>query len=57
MSPIIHVSATADVVALGAYAGIRVQTVLLAAVSMLPSVIVQAGALVVVDNSGACRRR
>ena len=57
MSPIIHVSATADVVALGAYAGICVQTVLLAAVSMLPSVIVQAGALVVVDNSGACRRR
>ena len=54
---VIRVSAIADVVARGADPGVRVQTMLLAAISTLPSVIVQAGALVVVDNSGACHRR
>lgn len=51
MVPVICVSALADVVALGADPGVRVQTMLSVAISMLPSVIVQAGALVVVDNS------
>ena len=49
--PVTGVSAVADVAALGADPGVRVQTMLVAAISMIPSIIVQAGALVVVDNS------
>ena len=51
MVPVICVSALAHVVALGADPGVCFQTMISVAISMLPSVIMQAGALVVVDNS------